>query len=140
MIPSNVNKRYFLVLTPSKGLLIASNLSVKYDILYKIDVDNWAPSNYGPSITPSLVNLLYQIWTRVVFDFKEYVSEQVINHAKSHAIKIPIRFIDQKNDIIFVEDKVSVYPSLLTLVISCLRENMSLLLFFLILQILISLI
>lgn len=71
---------------------------------------------------------------------RKYVSEQVVNHAKSYAIKIPIIFIDQKNDIIFVEDKVSVHPSLLTLVISCLRENMSLLLLFLILQILISLI
>lgn len=57
----------------SKGLLIASNLNVKYVILFKIGIPNWTPSSHGSSITPSLARLLYQIGTKVAFDFGEYV-------------------------------------------------------------------
>lgn len=67
-----------------------------------------AHTNHGPSITPTLVSLFYQIGTRAVFDFGEYVSEQVLKQAKYFAIKLPIAFpslisgilIKQKSDIL----------------------------------------
>lgn len=42
---------------PLKGLLVVSNLSVKYDIMYKIGVAIWAPNSHGSCNTPSLVGL-----------------------------------------------------------------------------------
>lgn len=58
---------------PSKSLLTTSNLSKKYIVLHKIWVTNWAPTNHGSSITPSIASLLYQIGTRETFDFGEHV-------------------------------------------------------------------
>lgn len=57
---------------PSKGLLVALNLSVKYTILYKIGVAKWAPSYSGSCFTPILASLLYQIGTMALFSFCVY--------------------------------------------------------------------
>lgn len=64
----------------SKGLLIAWNLTVKYIILYKIGVANCTLSIHGLWITHGLDNLFYQIRTMTIFNFGEYVFEQVVRH------------------------------------------------------------
>lgn len=58
---------------PGKSFLHASSLSAKYATVNKIGVPKWVPTNHISSIIPSLAILLYQICTRVTFDFGEYV-------------------------------------------------------------------
>lgn len=78
---------------PSKCLLVAANLSVKYVILYKIREGNWNPSSHGSFITHSLVGLLYQIGTHDAFYFGEYVFVQYFMHAESYIGNLPIDII-----------------------------------------------
>lgn len=109
----NVNEDF-----PSKGLLVTSNLSVKYCILYKIGVVNWAPSSYRSGITPSLVRLLYHVSISVAFDLGEYAFEKVVKHDKSYVVKILIRFSSlicgsfsgQNNDLITSEEESCATP------------------------------
>lgn len=75
-----------------KGLLPTASLSVKYTILTRIGVSNWVPINHSLGITPSLARLVYQIGTRVTFDFGEHVFDQILKQTKSFAKKLPISF------------------------------------------------
>lgn len=77
---------------PTKGLFTLSSLSVKYVILYKIGIANWAPINHGSRITPSLESLIYQIGTIVAFDFGECVFEKILEQVESFVVKMPIAF------------------------------------------------
>lgn len=77
---------------PTKGLFTLSSPSVKYVILYKIGIANWAPTNHGSRITPSLESLLNQIGTIVAFDFGKCVFEQILKQAESFVVKMPIAF------------------------------------------------
>lgn len=77
---------------PSKGLLVSLNLIVKYTILYKIGVENWAPSFHGSSIISNLASLLYPIGTKVAFDFDDHIFDQVVKHVKYYAAKLLIEF------------------------------------------------
>lgn len=74
----------------SKGILVASNMSVNYTIMYKIGVVSWAHSSYGSSITLNLVGLLYQIGTRAAFDFGGYAHELLVKHVELYVVKLPI--------------------------------------------------
>ena len=74
----------------SKVLLVASNLSVKYAIIYKIGVENWMSSSHGLGITPSLDSLLYEIGSRANFYFNDYLFEQVVKQDESYKDKLPI--------------------------------------------------
>lgn len=60
---------------PFKGVLVPSNISMKYIIMYKIGVRNWEPSFHELCIIPSLASYLYHIGTRETFDFGDYVFE-----------------------------------------------------------------
>lgn len=101
---------------PAKGLIFASKLILKYDILSKIGVSNWVPSNHGWCITQSLSSLVYQIGIRVAFDFGEYVFEKILKQVKSFSIKFSISFpsliasilVKQKLYILIVEDIIGV--------------------------------
>ena len=77
---------------PSKGKIQANHLSVKYAILHKISVANWAPSSHTTTINASLARLLFAIGTKSQLDFGSYVFEQTLKHGESYAVKMPIAF------------------------------------------------
>lgn len=77
---------------PIKGLLLIASLSVKYEILNKIEVSNRARTNHSLGITSSFARSVYQIGTRASFDFGEYVFEQTMKQVVSFAIKLPLYF------------------------------------------------
>lgn len=63
---------------------------------------------------PSLARLVYQIDIKIVFDFGEYVFEQVVKHDESYVVKLLIGFlsliygilIGYESDLITSEDEV----------------------------------
>lgn len=46
--------------------------------------------NHNSGITTSLVKIIYQICTKDMFDFGEYVLEQVLKQAESYVVKLHI--------------------------------------------------
>ncbi|KAI5431534.1 hypothetical protein KIW84_035642 [Lathyrus oleraceus] len=91
-------------------------MTVKFSIVNRIGVANWAPTNHNSGITTSLTKLTYQIGIMVEFDFGEYVFAQVFNQLESYDMKLPIGFhalifgilISQRHDNINSEDLVGV--------------------------------
>lgn len=77
---------------PKNGLLPSAYLSAKYSILYRIEIDNLTPSSHGSGVTFDLTNLLYHICTRSSFIFGEFFFDQLVKHAKSYVVKLPIGF------------------------------------------------
>lgn len=97
-------------------------MTVKFSIVNRIGVANWAPINHNSGITTSLTKLTYHIGIMVEFDFGEYVFAQVLNQPESYDMKLPIGFhalifwilISQRLDNINSEDLVGVSGSPLT--------------------------
>ncbi|MCI20181.1 envelope-like protein, partial [Trifolium medium] len=77
---------------PKKGLLSTGSLRVKYAILNRIGTSNWAPTNHGSGITPSLAKLIYLIGTKGKVNFGEYVFNLTMKQAESFAMKLSIAF------------------------------------------------
>lgn len=75
---------------PKNGQLSATVLSVKYIILHKICLTNWTPLFHGFDVSPPLENLLFQLGTGVHFVFGTVVYDQLMRHANSFAVKLPI--------------------------------------------------
>ncbi|XP_050891014.1 uncharacterized protein LOC127096496 [Lathyrus oleraceus] len=76
----------------NKGKLSAGKLSVKYAILHRIGTANSVPTNHTSTISIGLGKFIYVVGTKRAFDFGKYVFEQVLKHAFSTTIKMPICF------------------------------------------------
>ncbi|KAK2369594.1 hypothetical protein QL285_082716 [Trifolium repens] len=77
---------------PKKGLVSTSTLSVKYAILNRIGAANWAPTNHGSGITPTLAKMIFLIGTKKKINFGDHVFNQTMKHAETYAVKLPIAF------------------------------------------------
>lgn len=72
---------------PRKGKLLASKLSVKYDVLHRIEAANWIPINHTSTIAIGLGKFIYIVGTKTKFDFVSYVFEQTLKHASIFVVK-----------------------------------------------------
>ncbi|XP_058726249.1 uncharacterized protein LOC131597575 [Vicia villosa] len=77
---------------PMKEKLTASKLSIKYAMLHKIGAANWVPTNHKSTISIVLGRFMYDVGTKVKFDYGAYIFDQTIKHAGSFSIKGPIAF------------------------------------------------
>ena len=57
----------------NKELLSCASLSVKYAILNRIGVENWAPTNHTSSITTWMTKLIFLMGTKAKLIFGEYI-------------------------------------------------------------------
>ncbi|KAA0063739.1 uncharacterized protein E5676_scaffold107G00480 [Cucumis melo var. makuwa] len=74
---------------PINGILVVA-LSVKYDILHKIDIANWFPSSHAFSVSITLGAFLYQICNDDIVDTRTFIYNQLLRHVESFGVKIPI--------------------------------------------------
>lgn len=77
---------------PVKKHLPAGKLTVKYAILHKIGVANWVPTNHISTIANTLGRFIYFVGTKVKFDYGRFMFDQIIKHATTNAVKLPIAF------------------------------------------------
>ncbi|XP_050889571.1 uncharacterized protein LOC127094841 [Lathyrus oleraceus] len=77
---------------PVKKHLPAGKLTVKYDILHKIGAANWVPTNHISNISNTIGRFIFAVRTKVNFDYGRFMFEQIIKHATTNAIKLPIAF------------------------------------------------
>ena len=77
---------------PASGTIPCRKLSVKYAILHKIDVANWAPFSHTSSVSSSMARLIYAVGTKSPMDFGAYVFDQTLKHGESFAVKMHIAF------------------------------------------------
>ncbi|XP_050902129.1 uncharacterized protein LOC127111019 [Lathyrus oleraceus] len=77
---------------PVKKHLPAGKLTVKYAILHKIGVLNWVPTNHISTIANTLGRFIFTVGTKVKFDYDRFLFEQIIKHASTNAVKLPIAF------------------------------------------------
>lgn len=83
----------------NKGLTVGK-LSVKYDVLNRIGVTNWAPINHNSSITPALAKLIFKFGTKSKLNFRNYVFNQTMKHVGLFIVQLPIYFPSLITDII----------------------------------------
>ena len=74
------------------GLYRASLHSSKYSVLHKIGVKNWLPSAHSTGVSLALAQFLYMIGTGRTLDFGKFFNSEVIKHAVSDTIKLPIAY------------------------------------------------
>ncbi|XP_050909457.1 uncharacterized protein LOC127123264 [Lathyrus oleraceus] len=77
---------------PVKKHLPDGKLIVKYDILHKIGAANWVPTNHISTIANTLGRFIFVVGTKVKFDYGRFMFEQIIKHATTNAVKLPIAF------------------------------------------------
>ncbi|XP_050876646.1 uncharacterized protein LOC127080363 [Lathyrus oleraceus] len=77
---------------PVKKHLPAGKLTVKYAILHKIGVANWVPTNHISTIANTLGRFIFAIGTKVKFDYGRFMFDQIIKHATTNVVKLPIDF------------------------------------------------
>ena len=77
---------------PSRNHLSAGKLTVKYAILHKIGSANWVPTNHISTISIGLGRIIHAIGTRINFDFGRFMFDQIVRHASTNAVKLPIAF------------------------------------------------
>ncbi|XP_050909594.1 uncharacterized protein LOC127123419 [Lathyrus oleraceus] len=77
---------------PFKKHLPAGKLSIKYAILHKIGAANWVPTNHISTIANTLGRFIFAVGRKVKFDYGRYMFDQIIKHATTNAIKLPISF------------------------------------------------
>ncbi|XP_050890925.1 uncharacterized protein LOC127096393 [Lathyrus oleraceus] len=77
---------------PVKKHLPAEKLTVKYAILHKIGAPNWVPTNHISTIANTLGRFIFAVGTKVKFDYGRFMFEQIIKHATTNAVKLPIAF------------------------------------------------
>jgi hypothetical protein len=65
---------------------------VKYAILNKIGSANWVPTNHISTISNALGRLIFAIGTKLNFDYGRFMFEQIVKHASTNAVKLPIAF------------------------------------------------
>ncbi|XP_050889890.1 uncharacterized protein LOC127095214 [Lathyrus oleraceus] len=72
--------------------LSAGKLTIKYAILHKVGADNWVPTNHISTIANTLGRFIFAVGTKVKFDYGRYMFDQIIKHATTNAVKLPIAF------------------------------------------------
>ncbi|XP_050878327.1 uncharacterized protein LOC127082147 [Lathyrus oleraceus] len=77
---------------PFKKHLPVGKLTIKYAILHKIGAANWVPTNHISTITNTLGRFIFVVGTKVKFDYDRYMFDQIIKHATTNAVKLPIAF------------------------------------------------
>ncbi|XP_050878274.1 uncharacterized protein LOC127082088 [Lathyrus oleraceus] len=77
---------------PIKKHLPAGKLTVKYAILHKIRVVNWVPTNHISTIANTLGRFIFVVGTKMNFDYGRFMFKQIIKHASTNAVKLPIAF------------------------------------------------
>jgi hypothetical protein len=77
---------------PFKKHLHAGKSTVKYAILHKIGAANWVPTNHISTIANTLGRFIFVVGTKVKFDYGRFMFEQIIKHATTNAVKLPIAF------------------------------------------------
>ncbi|XP_050877204.1 uncharacterized protein LOC127080964 [Lathyrus oleraceus] len=77
---------------PIKKHLPAGKLTVKYAILHKIGAANWVPTNHISTIANTLGRFIFVVGTKVNFDYGRVMFEQIIKHASTNSVKLPIAF------------------------------------------------
>ncbi|XP_050915923.1 uncharacterized protein LOC127131022 [Lathyrus oleraceus] len=75
-----------------KKHLPAGKLTIKYAILHKIGATNWVPTNHISTIANTLGRFIFVVGTKVKFDYGRFVFDQIIKHATTNAVKLPIAF------------------------------------------------
>lgn len=118
---------------PKKSLLSSESLVVKYVVLNRISVTNWAPTNHSSSITSVLTKLIFQIGTKSKLNFGEHVFDQTMKLADSYVVKLPIAFhclitgiiLKQHHNIMHADKIKSKNQGPLTLYYMLLLEHMS---------------
>ncbi|XP_050875268.1 uncharacterized protein LOC127078897 [Lathyrus oleraceus] len=75
-----------------KKHLPTGKLTVKYDILHKIGAANWVPTNHISNIANTLRRFIFVVGTKVKFDYGRFMFDQIIKHATTNAVKLPIAF------------------------------------------------
>ncbi|XP_050902155.1 uncharacterized protein LOC127111726 [Lathyrus oleraceus] len=77
---------------PFKKHLPAGKLTIKCVILHKIGVANWVPTNHISTIANTLGRFIFVVGTKAKFDYGRYMFDQIIKHATTNAVKLPIAF------------------------------------------------
>ncbi|XP_050920145.1 uncharacterized protein LOC127137765 [Lathyrus oleraceus] len=77
---------------PIKKHLPSAKLTVKYAILHKIVAANWVPTNHISIIANTLGRFIFAVGTKMNFDYGRFMFEQIIKHASTNAVKLPIDF------------------------------------------------
>jgi hypothetical protein len=77
---------------PFKKHLPAGKLTIKYAILHKIGVVNWVPTNHISTIANTFGRFIFAVGKKVKFDYGRYMFDQIIKHATTNAVKLPIAF------------------------------------------------
>ncbi|XP_050896721.1 uncharacterized protein LOC127103510 [Lathyrus oleraceus] len=77
---------------PFKKDLPAGKLTIKYAILHKIGATNWVPTNHISTIANTLGRFIFVVGTKMKFDYGRYMFDQIIKHATTNAVKLPIAF------------------------------------------------
>ncbi|XP_050899675.1 uncharacterized protein LOC127106423 [Lathyrus oleraceus] len=77
---------------PIKKHLPVGKLTVKYAILHKIGAANWVPTNHISTIANTLGRFIFVVGTKLNFDYSRFMFEQIIKHASTNAVKLPIAF------------------------------------------------
>ncbi|XP_050920176.1 uncharacterized protein LOC127137798 [Lathyrus oleraceus] len=90
-ICTEITTRQVSVWSVKKHLLIGK-LTVKYAILHKIGAPNWVPTNHISTIANTLGRFIFVVGTEVKFDYGRFMFEQIIKHASTNAVKLPIAF------------------------------------------------
>jgi hypothetical protein len=65
---------------------------VKYVCLNKIGATNWVPTVHISDIARGLDRFIYVICTKTKYQFGFYIFEQIVKHAKTMDVKMPIAF------------------------------------------------
>ncbi|XP_050908618.1 uncharacterized protein LOC127122301 [Lathyrus oleraceus] len=77
---------------PFKKHFPAGKLTIKYVILHKIGAANWVPTNHISTIANTLGRFIFAVGTKVKFDYGRFMFDQIIKHATTNAVKLPIAF------------------------------------------------
>ncbi|XP_050875084.1 uncharacterized protein LOC127078696 [Lathyrus oleraceus] len=77
---------------PFKKHLPAGKLTIKYVILHKIGAANWVPTNHISTIANTLGRFIFVVGTKVKFNYGRYMFDQIIKHATTNTVKLPIAF------------------------------------------------
>ncbi|XP_050898966.1 uncharacterized protein LOC127105802 [Lathyrus oleraceus] len=72
--------------------LPVGKLAIKYAILHKIGAANWVSANHISTIANTLGRFIFAVGTKVKFDYGRYMFDQIIKHATTDAVKLPIAF------------------------------------------------
>ncbi|XP_050908081.1 uncharacterized protein LOC127121671 [Lathyrus oleraceus] len=77
---------------PFKKHLPVGKLTIKYVILHKIGAANWVPTNHISTIANTLGSFIFAVGTKVKFDYGIYMFDQIIKHATTNAVNLPVAF------------------------------------------------